>query len=533
MPSDHQRLYHNPILQAVVLVLFFMGAYFVPFSSLFNTWMTSDDYSYGLLIPFISLYLLWDKKQRIGGASIQSFWPIFPVLLFFILVSVYGVLGSSGHISRPALPILIILFAIFNFGMDVFKRIRLPLFFLVFMIPLPTVLDRTIGVFLKRVSSELGGMFIRACGYSVYVSGNIIDLGVIKLQVIDACSGLRFLFPLLALGVLYGYFFEKSTWKRVACVLVTIPIAILTNVLRIGITGLLTYNFGNKMAEGFFHDFQGMAIFMTAFVFLFMFGRFLRFFPSKNSEIKNFQQNEPLTNSPGVLNRGNLDAFIVSILMLAGLSVLTMNVSALPPVMIRGGIGAFPLAFNDWRGRSQNIDSEIIKASGAEEAFSSIYRNENGQTISLYMGYRSTAFLENRNFFHSPTVCLPSSGWKILGKSKRIIHKVPMFKDLGVTEMIMEAEGEKRLVYFWFQTKTRATHDKNINRFHLAIHAIKKDNTHDLFIRPITNVGKEETLEDARNRMDEFVREMMATLVNFLEKHLYEASLEMESSQIY
>nr|NJM01472.1 EpsI family protein [Desulfobacula sp.] len=508
----------NPAVQAVILALAFVGAYYVPFSSLYHTWMTNDDYSYGLLIPLISLYFLWEKKKSLMAVPIRPYWPALPVLILFVMVSIYGILGSSGHISRPALPVLIVLFALFCFGWNLFKKAALPLCFLVFMIPLPTVLDRTIGVYLKSISSELGGLFLRILGYSVHVSGNVIDLGVTQLQVVDACSGLRFLFPLVALGVVYGYFFERVLWKRVACVLITVPIAILTNVLRIGIAGILTYNFGSGMAEGFFHDFQGWAIFMASLVFLFIFSLFLRLFSAKPKDFRK----ESGFSGLGIKNKNNTLAFGVSMLLLLAVAVLTFNTKALPPVKIKGGVESFPVAFSGWTGKSSLVSPEIIEASGAEESFNAVYQDNAGQAISLYMGYRSTAFLENENFFHSPTVCLPSSGWKTISNSKYIINAVPVFGSLAVTEMVMESMGEKQLVYFWFQTKDKATHDKNINRFHLALHAIQKDNTHDLFIRPITMIGKQESIEIARQRMDGFVREMMATLDTFLKENQFE-----------
>ncbi|MFH2093443.1 MAG: exosortase C-terminal domain/associated protein EpsI [Pseudomonadota bacterium] len=509
----------NPVFQGAVLLSCFIGAYFIVFSSLLNTWMTDDDYSYGLLIPIISAYFLWDKKDTLKNAAIQSYWPMFPVLVLFVLVSVYGVLGSSGNISRPILPILIVLFAIFCFGLDFFKRISLPLCFLIFMIPLPAALDRTVGVYLKSISSQMGGAFLRLCGYSVHVSGNVIDLGVTKLQVVDACSGLRFVFPLLALGVVYGYFFERVMWKKIACILVTVPIAIFTNILRIGIAGLLTSNFGPGMAEGFFHDIQGWVIFMVSFVFLFIFGRLLRFFPPR--EKKTLQNDQTLPEQAST-PRGNLSAVITSLVLMAVVAGLTLNTRSLPPIMIKGGIAGFPKVINEWTGKSALVEQEIILASGAEEAFSANYLNPEGRSISLYMGYRSTAFLENDNFFHSPTVCLPSSGWETLSESKQIITDVPVFKTLPVSELVMESMGTKYLVYFWFQTKNQVTHDKNINRFHLALHAIKKDNTHDLFIRPITVIGKEETIDDARQRMDRFVRQMVRTLDTFLQENQFE-----------
>ena len=518
MQTLKKNMLHHTGFQGGLLLCLFIGAYFVPLSSLYHTWMTNDDYSYGILIPFIAGYLFWEKKNELQQTPVQSFWPIFPVLLFFVLVSLYGILGSSGNISQPAIPVLIVLFFLFCFGKAFFKKAWLPLCFTVFMVPLPPVLDRTVGVYLKAVSSEMGGAFLRMIGYSVYVTGNVIDLGVTRLQVVDACSGLRFLFPLIALGIVYAYFFEKVAWKRVLCVVVTLPIAVFTNVLRIGIAGILTYQWGPEMAEGFFHDFQGWAIFMVALVILFAFGRLLNMiWPNRETreKVEELEKTIP-SNQKG---RGNIAAFCTSIILLAAVAGLTLNVSALPPIKIKGGIASFPTQFASWKGKPEAVDPEIIDASGAEEAFSCFYSNGQGEGISLYMGYRSTAFLENENFFHSPTVCLPSSGWKVLEKSKHVIRNVPKFGTLPVTEMLVESMGHKQLVYFWFQTKDKVTYDKNINRFHLALHALKKDNTHDLFIRPIAPVKAGESIETARMRLDGFTRRMMGTLLSFLDEN--------------
>jgi EpsI family protein len=260
---------------------------------------------------------------------------------------------------------------------------------------------------------------------------------------------------------------------------------------------------------------------MVSIVFLFIFSLFLRLFPAKEKDII---QDENVFSGQVIKNKGNTGAFIVSLALLLVVAVLTFNTKALPPVKIKGGVESFPVSFDGWTGKSSPVDPEIIEASGAEESFNGVYQDNAGQVVSLYMGYRSTAFLENENFFHSPTVCLPSSGWKTISQSGYIIKDVPVFGTLSVTEMVMEAMGEKQLVYFWFQTKDKATHSKDINRFHLALHAIQKDNTHDFFIRPITMIGKQESIETARQRMDGFVREMMKTLAVFLKENQFEAT---------
>ncbi|MBF0235368.1 MAG: VPLPA-CTERM-specific exosortase XrtD [Desulfamplus sp.] len=526
MKERIEQYFSNTMLQVVILIGAFIAAYRVPISSLVNTWMTNDDYSYGILIPFISFYLIWEKREQLRKVPVKTFWPVLPLLFLFVLVSLYGVLGSSGHVARPALPVLIFLFAMFCFGIAMTRQILLPLIFFVFMIPLPTILDRTIGVFLKSLSSELGGQMLRLLGYSVHVSGNIIDLGVTQLQVVDACSGLRFLFPLIALGIIYAYYFEKTLWKRILLVLSTIPIAIFSNVLRIAITGVLTYKFGTEMAEGFFHDFEGWVIFMAAFFFLFIFSLLLRLFPSFSVSAKG---DNPLNVNGADQRPENMLAVVISLILLTGVGFLTLRTEAMPPIFVKGGIESFPINFGEWRGQRQLVEPEIIEASGAEESFSGYYVNDKNKIVSLYIGYRSSAFLENRNFFHSPTVCLPASGWKTLEQSRYTLHEIPYYQTFDVTEMLVGGPMDSRqLVYFWFQTKDRVTHDKNINRFHLAMHAIKKDNTHDLFIRLMTSIEDDDAIQSSRQRLEDFAREMMPALEQFLKDRQYEGEYNLQ-----
>ncbi len=527
--AKRYNFFQNIWIQASVLMALFICAYWIPLKGIVNVWMTNGDYSYGFIIPVISLYLFWDMRSRFKKLDIKSCWPVLPALFVFVLLSIYGILGSSGNVSRPLIPVMIIFLAWFCFGTRLVRRFILPLGFLFFMIPLPAVLDRTFGVFLKSISSNLGGKLIRLFGMSVNVSGNVIDLGVTKLQVVDACSGLRFVFPLLALGIVYAYFFERVRWKQVFCVASTIPIAILINVIRIGVTGILVNAYGPEMAEGFFHDFSGWLIFMAAFGFLFLEGRLLRLFPP-------LQAFDKLENKGNSIDRqtdsiqankkahGN-GAFFVSVAMLMTIAILSWNTKALPAIKIKGGIKSFPLEFADWNGMSQQVDPRIVERSGAEESFLGLYKNIRGDEVSLYIGYRSTAFLENENFFHSPTVCLPSSGWKILAFAPHNIQGIPFFGNIEVSEMVVEDMDLKELVYFWFQTKNKVSYDKNINRLQLALHAIKHDNTHDLFIRPITPIGKDENVEDAEKRMDQFVKDMMGVLIKFLKENQFEQKI--------
>ncbi|SLM30614.1 Eight transmembrane protein EpsH (fragment) [Desulfamplus magnetovallimortis] len=232
--------------------------------------------------------------------------------------------------------------------------------------------------------------------------------------------------------------------------------------------------------------------------------------------------NRPDVNATEQTPKNGL-AVVISLILLTGVGTLTYRTEAMPPIFVKGGIESFLLNFGQWRGQRQLVEPEIIEASGAEESFSGYYVNDKNEVVSLYIGYRSSAFLENRNFFHSPTVCLPASGWKTLEQSRHTLHDIPFYQTFDVTQMVVGGPMESRqLVYFWFQTKDRVTHDKNINRFHLAMHAIKKDNTHDLFIRLMTSIKDDGVMQDSQQRLESFARDMMPVLDQFLKDRQYE-----------
>jgi hypothetical protein len=107
-----------------------------------------------------------------------------------------------------------------------------------------------------------------------------------------------------------------------------------------------------------------------------------------------------------------------------------------------------------------------------------------------------------------------------LKKSTHVIEGVAGYGDLKVTTMLIESMGIRQLVYFWFQTKSRATHDKNINRLHLTLHALRRDNTYDMFMRTITPLSQDESPSTAMNRMDGFVQDAMSAVQQFMSENM-------------
>ncbi|MEW5804255.1 MAG: VPLPA-CTERM-specific exosortase XrtD [bacterium] len=502
-----------------LITIAFFACYFSTLTGLMHIWLEEGDYSYALLIPFVTAYLLWEKKKKITATPLSTSWIGGLLFFLFLLASAYGILGSSPTAVRIALPFVILSIALFCTGRDMFKNLAFPLSLFFLMVPLPTTVQTMIGVPLKRISTVLGESILRFFAVPVFVEGNIIDLGVTRLQVADACSGLRYILPLLTIGILFAYFFEKNKFKQIFLVITTIPIAIGVNGIRIGLTGILAQRYGSKVAEGFFHGFSGWVIFMSAFVVLFIFHRIISVIFKK--DVSKIQI--PASKNENAENRtepkGSLIPVVITSALLFSVAILSYTTAALPGLVIQNGFSSFPLSINEWQGRKDYLEPEMVALSGAEESFSATYWSKTREPVSLYIGYRGSPFGENENFFHSPNICLPSSGWTILSSTTHTISDVPQFGSVTVREMVAEKMNERCVVFFWFQTKSRTSYDVNINRWHLTLHALTRDNTHDLFFRLITPIGRNESAENAETRLDTFARESIAAVNQFLDAY--------------
>ena len=187
-----------------------------------------------------------------------------------LAVFVLGMLSTIRTLEQYAF--LITLTGLFAaaFGRHGLGIARVPLLFLIFMVPFPEFILNNLSSKLQLISSSLGVDFIRACNIMVFLEGNVIDLGGFKLQVVDACSGLRYLFPLSSLAFLLAYLFKGPFWQKLLIFLSSAPLTIFMNSFRIGVIGVLVDNWGTKMAEGFLHDFEGWVVFLLCLFLLFI-----------------------------------------------------------------------------------------------------------------------------------------------------------------------------------------------------------------------------------------------------------------------
>ena len=222
------------------------------------------EYSHGLVIPFIAAFLVWQHRDWLERTPFPGAWSGVIVLLCAVALNAVGQLASLYMLQRYSALAALYGLVLALVGGRVFRRLWVPLLVLLFMIPLPEVLYGSLSAQLQLLSSRAGVWVIRQFGISVFLEGNVIDLGRMQLQVAEACSGLRYLFPLMTLGFIAAYFFKAAFWKRLIVFLSSIPITVAMNSLRIGLIGVSVEYWGLRMAEGVLHDFEGWVVFMAS-----------------------------------------------------------------------------------------------------------------------------------------------------------------------------------------------------------------------------------------------------------------------------
>jgi exosortase len=257
----------------IALLLAFM--YYRIGTKLVFDWYTIPDYSHGFLVPLFSLFLLWDKREAILNTPVTQSWNGLFLVIPGIAVLILGIFGADLFLSRTSL-ILLLAGLVWTFaGRAVLSEIKFPLLVLLLAIPFPAIVFNQITFPLQLLASQLASGLLPLLGVPVMHEGNVIELPVMKLEVAEACSGIRSLMSLFTLAVFYGYFLERTTLRRVILAFASIPIAVAANAFRIVGTGLCVQFWDPDKALGFFHEFSGWVMFVISLSFLYVVHKFM------------------------------------------------------------------------------------------------------------------------------------------------------------------------------------------------------------------------------------------------------------------
>lgn len=236
-------------------------------ASLAKQWYDDPDMGHGFFVPLIAGFIAWQTRDRVARLEPRPNWWGLAIMVFALLQLYIATLGAELFTARTSFVFSLIGTVLFLGGTRYLKAFAFPLFLLFFMVPIPAIIYNQLTFRLQIIASAAAEHTISILQIPIIREGNVLELANQKLNVVEACSGIRSLLTLTFLTLVYGYFTEKRTWVRVLLFLATIPIAVIANAGRVTFTGLIT-TVNPELAEGFFHEAQGWVIFMIAFAIL-------------------------------------------------------------------------------------------------------------------------------------------------------------------------------------------------------------------------------------------------------------------------
>ena len=485
-------------------------------SELISRWTLQEEYSHGFLIPVVSAYLLWLRRDAIAGSmGAPSGWGVGLILLASAML-VLGELGAIFVLAQVGFIVALMGVALALGGFSLLRVTFIPIAFLVFAIPLPYFVDSELSWRLQLISSQLGVWFIRLFNIPVYLEGNVIDLGAYKLQVVEACSGLRYLYPLLSLSFLAAYFFKAPLWQRAIVFLSAIPITIVMNSFRIGVVGLLVDRYGPQDADGWLHFFEGWIIFIACALILALEIAILAWVFQRRSLFDVFCAPDVAPVTPKATGR-RLGAWAVTcvalFVALGGGHFATKRQEIVPG---RQSFAGFPSSIGDWRGRSSTMEPQVEHFLGLTDYILTDYARPDGRWVNFYVAYYAS---QRKGVSpHSPAVCIPGSGWVITNFQRKKIDDEQLNGVLPLNRAIIRKNSQAQIVYYWFEQRGRKIENEWFSKFYLIADALRLNRTDGALVRLTTTVYPGESEADADKRLMSFVRVVLPTLTAYLPK---------------
>jgi exosortase len=252
------------VLQVVLLSALLWLLYAHVVVNLARQWFGDPNYSHGVFVPICCALLLWIHRKSWMATPLRASASGLLFVVAAMVLLLVGTLGAELFLPRFSLCILLGGLVVYFAGWRMLRAVLAPWLVLFLMIPLPVIVFNEFAFPLQVLASRLACSFLELLRVPVLREGNIIVLSSMSLDVVEACSGLRSLMSLITVAVFYGLFFERKLWMRCLLVLAAIPVAVFTNALRITISAVLAQYVGHEFAEGFFHAFSGLVLFLLS-----------------------------------------------------------------------------------------------------------------------------------------------------------------------------------------------------------------------------------------------------------------------------
>ncbi len=517
-PAD--LAYRPGLLLFCAIIVCAIPVYWFGLESLGRAWMTPE-YSHGPLIPLISLYLFLRERKVAGPVSgVRRSGPGLALIGFALALGVFGNLIAIPDVVTYALILWIGGVMLTVLGWEQGKHHWAPVLHLIFMLPLPQILYWQLTIQLQLISSELGVWFIRLADIPVFLEGNIIDLGVYKLQVAEACSGLRYLFPILSFSYLMAILYRGPFWHKVALFALAAPLTVFMNSVRIGIVGILVNAYGIGQAEGFLHVFEGWVIFGACIGLLLLTALVLQKMTKDPKPLRDLIDLDTTGLGEEMAQVGRI-APTQGLVLALGLSTLVSAAYLFAPTVdrvtpLRAPFAHFPHTVANWSGISLPLDPEVEEVLGATDYINARYGTaDHASPVSLFAAWYESQ--TEGSGIHSPEVCLPVGGWEVFS-----LEATPMsfpgtpYGDFSVNRAVIEKGLTRQLVYYWFDQRGARMTSDYAAKASVVYDSLTRGRTDGAMVRLVTPIGANEDESAADARLQAFMTDILPELPAYI-----------------
>ena len=504
--SETSQSNNQNIIKAIAVAASIGFLYTSVLSKLGRDWWLDENYSHGLLVPFVIALIIWMDWDTFAGAERRPL-PFVggAVVGAAMLMLLAGTLGAELFTARISFVLMLAGVVLYFFGATVLKLLAVPFALLILTIPIPQIIFNRIAFPLQIWASQMAVWGIRLFEVPTVRKGNVIEIlpqgatQTISLEVVEACSGIRSLMTLVTLALILAYFTRLGRGgfgnmsrgdliRAVLLMISAVPIAVLTNAARVTATGLFTYTHGRQATEGFWHDSSGWLVYVVALAMLigvnFLFRRIQRRLDPPE-----------IVEQPQIANRksqiANVAAWpLVAAIIIGGIAVNWFATRG-ETVPARQPLAQLSTKLGDWRQKGGDIrfDESVESVLKTTDYTMREYTLPDGRIANLYVGYYASQ--RTGATYHSPLNCLPGAGW-VMKEPQRIDITTADGRTFTANRYIIENGIYREVMIYWYQGRGHTEASEYRDKVNTVLDSITRSRSDGAIVRVMTSVGSDE-----------------------------------------
>ncbi len=501
-PSGTIQRIAKPLIVTVAVIF----AYWTVIVKLGIDWWSDENYSHGLLIPFVIGFIVWNEREKLRDAIVRPrVWIGTAIVSVALLFLAAGTLGAELFTERISLVLMVAGIIVYFFGERLLRMVSVAFVRFLLAIPIPQILFNRIAFPLQIWASQMAVWGIRIFEVPTVRSGNVIDIlprgstQAISLEVVEACSGIRSLSTLITLALILVYvtrqrddkkslpgnFSRPDFFRAIVLMVVAVPIAVLTNAGRVTATGLLTYLVGKSASEGTFHEVSGWLVYVVALALLITANLVLQ------KVFRRHANTDDILPTVERIGARQVSAWPIVLMLVVGGIGLSWFVARGEVITPRTALTALPQTLGDWRqtGTDFKFDKDTEAVLGTTDYTMREYVLPDRRIANLYVGYYASQ--RTGATYHSPQNCLPGAGW-VLKDPKYIDITTADGRTFKANHYIIENGIYSEVMIYWYEGRGRTEASEYLDKINTVIDSVTRRRTDGAMVRVMTNVGSDE-----------------------------------------